>query len=103
MSKKSYRELAVLRCANILQWWRDHKLKFPALSDLARNRLWVVTTNAAGERAFCTAGHVVNSRRANLKSSSVNDVLFFNGALKLRTKPSKLTKRFHIFTLQCFL
>jgi len=47
-------------------------------------------------------GHMVNSRRANLKSLSVNNILFFNGALKLRTKCSRLTKRFPIFTLHCF-
>ena len=27
-------------------------------------------------------GHMVNSRRANLKSLSVNDILFFNSVLK---------------------
>jgi len=81
MSKKSYRELAVQKCSNVLQWWRDHRLKFPALSDLARNRFWVMTTNAASDRVFCMAGHVVNSRRANLKSSFENGTLFFNGAL----------------------
>jgi len=66
----------------------------------------LATPLAASERVFCkrvTAGHVVNSRRANLKSSSVNDILFFNGALKLKTKRSRLTKRFHIFTSPCFL
>jgi len=39
-------------------------------------------------------GHVVKSRIEILKSSSVNDILFFNSALKLRTKRSGLTKRF---------
>ena len=102
MSKKSYRELAVQRCSNILPWWWDHRLKFPALSDLARNRFWVMRINGASERVVWTARHVVNSRRVNLKSSSVNNILFFNGASKLRTKCSRLTKRYHIFTLQCF-
>jgi len=53
MSKKSYRELAVKRCSNIHQQWRDHILKFPVLSDLARNKFWVMTTNAASERVLC--------------------------------------------------
>jgi len=98
MSKKSYRELAVQSCSNIHQWWRDHRLKFLVLSELARNRFWVMTANAARERVLCMAGHVVNSR-ANLKSSPVKNVLYFNGALRLRKKRSRLTKRFHIFTL----
>jgi len=81
MSKKSYRELAVQRCSNILPWWWDHRLKFPALSDLARNRFWVMRINGASERVVWTARHVVNSRKVNLKSSSVNNILFFNGWL----------------------
>ena len=63
----------------------------------------MMTTSACSERVYCTAGHVVNSRAANLKSSSVNDILFFNGDLKLRTKRSSLTKRFHIFILVFFM
>ena len=93
----------IQRCSNILQWWRNHRLKFPALSDLARNKFWVITTNGGSERVYCMTGHVVNNRRANLKSSSVNDVLFFSGTSQLRMKCSKLTKRFHIFALQCSL
>ena len=54
----------------------------PALSDLARNAFCVMTTTAAGERVLCMAVHVVTSRRANLKSSSVNEVLFFYSALR---------------------
>jgi len=32
-----------------LQWWRDHKLKFPDLSNPARNTFYVVATSAANE------------------------------------------------------
>jgi len=53
---------------------QEHRLEFPALSDLARNTLWEMGTSAASERVFSMAGHVVNSRRANLNSLSVNDI-----------------------------
>jgi len=43
-----------------------------------------MATKAAGERVFNMAGHVFNSRRAKLKSSSVNDILFFNSAFKAK-------------------
>jgi len=56
----------------------------PALSDLVKNTLCVMATSTVSERVFRMAGHVVNSRRANLKSSSVNDILFFNSALKAK-------------------
>jgi len=57
----------------------------------------VIATSAASERVFSMTGYVVNSRRTNLKSSSVNDVLFSAVLLKLRKKRLRLTKRFHIF------
>jgi len=57
-----------------------------------------MTTSAASGRVLCVTGHVVNSRREMLKSSSVNDMLFFNSALKLGTKRSRLQKGFTFFT-----
>jgi len=48
----------------------------------------------ANERVFIIGGHVVNSRKANSKSSLGNDMLIFNSAL--RTKHSMLDARFHI-------
>jgi len=71
-----YRVLMVQRCSDILQWWWDHIFEFRTLSDLVRNTFCVMATNAVSERVFSTAKHVVNSRRANLKSSSGKDVLF---------------------------
>jgi len=35
------------------------------------------------------AGHIVNSRRAILKSSSENDILVFNGALRAKKEVLK--------------
>ena len=57
------------------------QLEFPGLSDLARNTFCVKATGAANERMFID-GNAMNSRGANSKSSSVNDILFFNSALR---------------------
>ena len=51
----------------------------------------------ADERMFTVGDHVVNSRKANSKSSLVNDIL-----RALRKKHSVLDARFHIFTFQGF-
>jgi len=59
-----------------------------------------MSTNAANELVFIIGGHVTNSRKANLKSSLVSDILFINSAL--RKKRSMLATRFHIFTLHVF-
>jgi len=50
----------------------------------------------ADERVFIIGGHVVSSRKANSRSSLVNDILIFNSAL--RKKDSMVDARFHIFT-----
>jgi len=52
MSKKSYRELAVQRCNDLLQLLRDPRSMFPALSDLARNRFWVIKNTLLGNECF---------------------------------------------------
>jgi len=61
---------------DILEWCRDHILEFPDLSDYARNTFCVMSPSAANERVFIIVdGHVVKSRKANLRSSSVSDIL----------------------------
>jgi len=60
----------------------------------------MMSTGGAGERVFSVGGHVVNSRKGNLKSSSVKDIFFISSIL--RNKLSMLVTRFHIFTLQGF-
>jgi len=95
------RELVVQRCNDVLQWWRDHRLEFPDPSDNARNTFCVVATIVASERVYNMAGHAVKSRRAILKSSSMNDIYSFSTLLlKLRKKRSRLTKTFHILYKQ---
>ena len=49
---------------------------------LQRNTFCVKATGAANKRVFNIDGHDMNSRGANSKSSSVNDILFFNSALR---------------------
>jgi len=39
------------------------------------------------------AGHIVNNKRANLKGSSVNGMLFFNSAFKVKNEALKVDKK----------
>jgi len=93
------RELAVQGCRDIIQWWRDHRLKFPALSDLAGNTFCVMATSAASERVFNMTRNVVNSTRSKYKEFVSERQSFSTTLLKLRTKRSKLIKRFVHFYL----
>jgi len=49
------------------------------------------------------AGHVMNSRKANLKSSSVNDILFFYCAFRVKNEVLRVDQNVSNFNLQCFL
>ena len=69
---------------NVLSFWQANETNFPALSALARKIFPVMATSSASERVFSHAGHVVSARRSCLKSSSVNDVLFLNSALRAK-------------------
>ena len=60
----------------------DYRLEFPALNDLAGNTFCVMATNLVNKRLFSVNGHVVNSKRVNFRSLSVDGILFFNSALK---------------------
>jgi len=48
------------------------------------------------------AGHVVNCRRANLKSSQVNDILFFNSTFKAKNEAFKADQNVSRFYLKVF-
>ena len=52
--------------SDILQWWRSHRLEFPALNHLESNVFCAMANSAASDGVFSTAEHVVN-RRPNLK------------------------------------
>jgi len=60
-----YIELVVRGCSNILQCWRDHRLEFPGLSDLAGNTFCMMASSVASEGVFRMDGHAVKSRRTN--------------------------------------
>jgi len=61
-----------------------------------------MATSTASEQVFSMAGHVINSKRPNLKSSSMNNIPFANSAFKVRTKRSRLTKTFYILLYSVF-
>ena len=58
-----------------------------------------MATSTANGQVFSMAEHVINSRRANLKSLSVNDILFFNSAFKDKNKMFKVGRKVSHFYL----
>ena len=69
-------------CVDLMSWWNENTNLYPGLSVVARNVLCVMATSAASERNFSLAGHVVSARRSRLNSSSVNNILLMNNAMR---------------------
>eukprot|EP00966_Prymnesium_polylepis_P163594 3781724-Prymnesium_polylepis.1 len=65
---KSEAELPVLPMStDILEWWAANKIKFPALSVMARQYLGVPATSASAERLFSIAGRTYDDLRQAMK------------------------------------
>jgi len=77
-------------------------LEFPALSDVAINAFWVMTSSATSERVCSMAGYVVNSRRANLKSSPGGDTRYLNSGFKAKTEAFKADQNVSHFYVSLF-
>ncbi|EGZ15134.1 hypothetical protein PHYSODRAFT_505911 [Phytophthora sojae] len=64
--------------ADPLEWWRLHGRSYPYLAPLARQWLACVATSVPSERAFSSAGNIVNCKRTKLDPSLVRDSLFIH-------------------------
>lgn len=73
-------ELAVNK--NPLLWWKENSFRYPIFSALAKTYLVIPATSVPSERAFSTAGHIVNKKRACLHPSSVNMLVFLSENLQ---------------------
>lgn len=58
-----------------LVWWKYNKKIYPAVSQMAKKYLTVVTTSVPWERLFREAGQVITKRRNWLSPARVNQLL----------------------------
>ena len=63
-----------------LQWWKKYSSLMPKLSKVAKKYLIIPATSVPAERVFSKAGELVSARRARLKKSNVDMLLFLNKA-----------------------
>jgi len=61
---------------NSLDWWRENKLKFPVLSQLAKRFLSAPATSVPSEQLFSGAGIICTPKRNRLEGETVEKLLF---------------------------
>ena len=61
---------------NPLDWWKMYESELSLFAKLAKKYLCIPATSVPSERAFSTAGHVVNAKRACLLPENVNILVF---------------------------
>jgi hypothetical protein len=76
-----YVNLKVSKDINIVQFWKEHRLLYPKLFQVANRILCIPATSSASERVFSIAGRTLEKRRANLSSDSLNGLLFLHSNL----------------------
>ena len=60
------------------QWWRNRKLKYPLLSQLARKYLAVMGTSTPAERVFSKMGRVLEKKRLGMKETLFSSLMFLS-------------------------
>ena len=59
-----------------LQWWEEHKHKFPILYRLEMIFLFIPATSANSERVWIIASRIIKKYRAKIDSHFVSDFIF---------------------------
>ena len=75
---------------SLLQWWKDRVNLYPYLITTIKHVLCIPATSVASERAFSTAGYVVNKYRTRLTPNNVNTLLFLNKNKQFLPDPNKV-------------
>ncbi|XP_073450123.1 E3 SUMO-protein ligase ZBED1-like [Aquarana catesbeiana] len=66
-----------------LNWWCEHEVIFPLLSQLSKQYLCIPGTSVSAERVFSTAGDVVTAKRSALKPEHVDQLVFLQKNLHI--------------------
>ena len=61
---------------NPTRWWKNYSTQLPLLSTMARKYLCIPGTSVPSERAFSTAGNIVNAKRSCLLPENTNILTF---------------------------
>lgn len=69
------------RLGNPIKFWNDNTATFPKLSKISRNLLSIPSTSVKSEQNFSAAGRLINDRRTNLNSTTIDGILYLKSNL----------------------
>ena len=61
---------------DLLEWWAENDINFPALSVMARQYLGVPATSASAERLFSIAGRSFDDLRQRMKEEMLEMLMW---------------------------
>ncbi|KAL7090882.1 hypothetical protein ACP275_12G069900 [Erythranthe tilingii] len=70
---------------DLLRWWKENSIRFPILSQLARDVLAIPVSTVASESAFSTSGRILDPYRSSLNTEMVEALVCLQSWL--RSKP----------------
>ena len=73
---KEYLCIDADRRENSTRWWKNYSTQLPLLTILARRYLCIPATSVPSERAFSTAGNIVNAKCSCLLPENTNMLTF---------------------------
>lgn len=81
-----YREEAVLSLANLQEFWDSMSSRFPLLSKIATECIWMPVSSVDVERSFSNYKHLMNDRRERLTEENIRRlmILYYNGDIEQR-------------------
>ena len=89
---------------DILGWWKLNGIKYPIMSEIARDILAIPISTVASESSFSTSGRIVSTHRNRLQPSTLEAIMCTQNWLWARKRGMLKLLHFHfIYFYRCTL
>ncbi|KAK2653230.1 hypothetical protein Ddye_013086 [Dipteronia dyeriana] len=75
MATQKEKTLHVSRELDVLSWWKLNGIKYPIMSEIARDILAIPISTVASESSFSTSGRIVSTQRNRLLPSTLEAIM----------------------------
>ena len=70
------KEPVVMEKIDVFQWWKEKKIQYPSLYQLATKYLCIPATSVPSERIFSKAGEIMSKKRNRISVKHMNNLIF---------------------------